>query len=175
MTDTWLIKRCIIIIIIIRYLEALPEDHVLVKLDFSNAFNSIYRREMLLAVHSRMPELYSFCCSAYNQPPVLFFGQYTVQSQEGTQQGDPIGPLLFCNTIQPLLSSLRSNLNIGYLDDVTLTWWLLVWRRSCELAHLHFEHSHLILFFFVAFFVYVKPPCFLIFFVSFCVFFMLDA
>ena len=153
-----------------RYLEALPEDHVLVKLDFSNAFNSIHRREMLLAVHSRMPELYSFCCSAYNQPSVLFFGQYTVQSQEGVQQGDPIGPLLFCNTIQPLLSSLRSNLNIGYLDDVTLTWWLLVWRRSCELAHLHFEHSHLILFFFVAFFVYVKPPCFLIFFVSFCVF-----
>jgi len=71
MTDTWRIKRCIIIIIIIiRYLEALPEDHVLVKLDFSNAFNSIYRREMLLAVHSRMPELYSFCCSAYNQPSV---------------------------------------------------------------------------------------------------------
>jgi len=41
-----------------RYLEALPEDHVLVKLDFRNAFNSIHRREMLLAVHSRMPELY---------------------------------------------------------------------------------------------------------------------
>ena len=93
---------------------------MLVKLDFSNAFNSIHRREMLLAVHSRMPELYSFCCSAYNQPSVLFFGQYTVQSQEGVQQGDPIGPLLFCNTIQPLLSSLHSNLNIGYLDDVTL-------------------------------------------------------
>ena len=38
-----------------RYLEALPEDHVLVKLDFSSAFNSIHRREMLLAVHSRTP------------------------------------------------------------------------------------------------------------------------
>jgi len=122
-----------------RYLEGLPEDHVLVKLDFSNAFNSIHRREMLLAVHSRMPEVYSFCCSAYNQPSILFFGQYTVQSQEGVQRGDPIGPLLFCNTIHPLLSSLHSNLNIGYLDDVTLVvhtlmWWLLMWRRSCELA-----------------------------------------
>jgi len=50
----------------------------------------------------------------------MFFGQYTVQSQEGAQQGDTIGPLPFCNTIHPLLSSLRSNLNIGYLDDVTL-------------------------------------------------------
>ena len=28
-----------------RYLEALPPDHVMVKLDFSNAFNSINRRD----------------------------------------------------------------------------------------------------------------------------------
>jgi len=75
---------------------------------------------MLLAVHSRMPELYSFSRSAYKQPSVLFFGQYTVQSQEGVRQGDPIGPLLFCNTIHPVLSSLHFNLIIGYLDDVTL-------------------------------------------------------
>jgi len=52
--------------------------------------------------------------------PFCFFGQYTVQSQEGAQQGNPIGSLLFCNTIQPLLSSLHFNLIIGYLDDVTL-------------------------------------------------------
>jgi len=75
---------------------------------------------MLLAVHSRMPALYSCCSSAYNQPSVLFFGPYTVQSQEGAQQGDPIGPLLFCNTVHPLLSSLQSKLDIGFLDDVTL-------------------------------------------------------
>jgi len=31
-----------------------------------------------------------------------------------------MGPLLFCNTIQPLLDSLRSTLTLGYLDDVTL-------------------------------------------------------
>ena len=47
-----------------RYLEALPVDHVLAKLDFSNAFNSIHRREMLPAVHSRMPELYGCTPSA---------------------------------------------------------------------------------------------------------------
>jgi len=100
-----------------RYLVELPRDYVLVKLDFSNAFNSIHRREMLLAVQRRMQ---SYCSSAYNQPSFLFFGPYTVQSQEGAQQGDPIGPLLFCNTVHPLLSSLQSKLNIGFLDDVTL-------------------------------------------------------
>ena len=41
-------------------------------------------------------------------------------SQEGTQQGDPLGPLLFSNTAQPLLQSLSSALTLGCLDDVTL-------------------------------------------------------
>jgi len=50
----------------------------------------------------------------------LFFGSHTISSEEGPQQGYPLGPLLFCNTIQTLLSSLASELNLGYLDDVTL-------------------------------------------------------
>ena len=44
----------------------------------------------------------------------------TILSEEGTQQGDPLGPLLFSNTIHPLISSLTALLNIGYLDDLTL-------------------------------------------------------
>jgi len=42
-----------------------------------------------------MPKLYSHCSSAYNQPSILLFGLYTVQSQKGLQQGDLIGPLRF--------------------------------------------------------------------------------
>ena len=103
-----------------RYLEALPPDHIVVKLDFSNAFNSLHRFDMLSAVHSRIPDLYSYCCSAYSQPSLLFYGSHTVLSQEGPQQGDPLGPLLFCNTIHPLLSSLKSDLKLGYMDDVSL-------------------------------------------------------
>ena len=64
----------------LRYLEALPPDHVVVKLDFSNAFNSIDRREMFLSVHNRIPELYTLCRSTYNQPSCLFFGPYIVSS-----------------------------------------------------------------------------------------------
>jgi len=41
-------------------------------------------------------------------------------SEEGPQQGDPLGPMLFCLTIHPLLMSLKSELRIGFLDDVTL-------------------------------------------------------
>ena len=94
---------------------------MLVKLDFTNAFNSLHRHDMLLSVHSRIPEIYAYCHSAYGQPSVLFHGQYTVSPEEGPQQGDPVGPLLFCrNTIQPLLTSLDSDLNLGYLEDLSL-------------------------------------------------------
>jgi len=103
-----------------RYLEALPTDHVMVKLDFTNAFSSLHRHDMLMSVLSRVPELYAYCYSAYSHPSSLFYGSYVISSEEGPQQGDPLGPLLFCNTIQPLLSSLNSELNLGYLDDVTL-------------------------------------------------------
>ncbi len=41
-------------------------------------------------------------------------------SNEGPQQGDPLGPLTFSNTTHPLLDSMEAELTLGYLDDVTL-------------------------------------------------------
>jgi hypothetical protein len=103
-----------------RFLQFMQNEHVMVKLDFTNAFNSLHRQDMLLAAQDRIPELYAFIFSAYSQPSNLYFGVHTLQSNEGPQQGDPIGPLLFSNTIHPLLLSLESDLTVGYLDDVTL-------------------------------------------------------
>ena len=40
--------------------------------------------------------------------------------QTGPQQGDPIGPLLFSNTIHPLIVSLKWDLNLGYLNGESL-------------------------------------------------------
>ena len=77
-------------------------------------------RDRLTSVFSRVPELYAYCHSAYSQPSTSFYGSFVIPSEEGPQQGDPLGPLLFCNTIRTLLSSLSSELNLGYLDDVTL-------------------------------------------------------
>jgi hypothetical protein len=103
-----------------RFVESMPDDHCVVKLDFSNAFNSLHRDVMLVAVLEKVPGIYKFCHSSYNKPSELVYGGYTIYSKEGPQQGDPLGPLLFCGTINPLLQSLVCKLKLAYMDDVTL-------------------------------------------------------
>jgi hypothetical protein len=92
----------------------------MVKLDFANAFNTLHRSDMLLSIRNNLPELYSFCHSSYSQASFLYFGPHIILSQEGPQQGDPLGPLLFCTTIHPFLTSMKSHLTLGYLDDLSL-------------------------------------------------------
>jgi hypothetical protein len=75
---------------------------------------------MLSAVESHVPEIYAFCHLAYSVNTSLKFGNRTISSEEGIQQGDPLGPLIFCLTIQPLLQSLSSEFIVGYIDDITI-------------------------------------------------------
>jgi len=41
-------------------------------------------------------------------------------SKEGAQQGDPLGSLLFCLAIPPIVVKLLSELNVWYIDDGTI-------------------------------------------------------
>ena len=66
-----------------RFLENMPRDQVVVKLDFSNAFNNLHRYEMLTAIRDRLPQICPICHSAYSQPSLLFFDAYAIESQEG--------------------------------------------------------------------------------------------
>ena len=75
---------------------------------------------MLQAVSEVVPELYSFVHAAYGSPTSLFHRESIILSQEGVQQGDPLGPMLFCMTIHPMLQNLKSDLRAFYLDDGTL-------------------------------------------------------
>jgi hypothetical protein len=50
----------------------------LLKTDFSKAFNTLQRDEMLSKVHNELPELYPFMYSCYSDESFLRFGQYTL-------------------------------------------------------------------------------------------------
>ena len=75
---------------------------------------------MLEAVQSLCPAIYTFVYSAYDAPSDLQWGDRSILSAEGVQQGDPLGPLLFCLTLHQHSLFLRSEFNVFYLDDVTL-------------------------------------------------------
>src|SRR6218665_1603855 len=100
----------------------MPEDSVLVKLDFTNAFNTLRRDSLLDAVAREIPELYRFAHAAYSNRPLLRYGSKIITSEEGTEQSDPLGPLEFCIALQPVLVKLQSNLRIGYLERPDIGW-----------------------------------------------------
>src|SRR6218665_3058935 len=103
-----------------RWVKSMPTDCVLVKLDFSNAFNTLRRDSLLEAVARNIPELYSFAHASYSCKPILRHVKNIIRSEEGTQQGHPMGPLEFCITIHPILLQLISELKVAFLDDLTL-------------------------------------------------------
>ena len=103
-----------------RFLGSLPSDQLLLKLDFANAFNTLRRDKMLRAVGEIVPSLFPFVYSSYCSPSSLFWEDKVLDSAEGVQQGDPLGPLLFCLTIHNLTTQLVSDFKIFYLDDGTL-------------------------------------------------------
>ena len=82
-----------------RLLNNLPDDHVLVKLDFKNAFNSIRRDLILQSVAENIPEIYRFVHASLDCNSKLAFSTYTILSREGCQQGDPLGSPVFCEAI----------------------------------------------------------------------------
>ena len=102
------------------FLNNMSTEQAMVKLDFANAFNSVRRDRMLEAVQGLCPAIYTFVYSAYASPSNLQWGDQSILSAEGVQQGDPLGPLLFCLTLHQHNRHLKSELNVSYLDDVTL-------------------------------------------------------
>ena len=100
------------------FLQNMQPGKVFVKIDFKNAFNSIRRDCVLESIAKHFPELFSFASASLANSSILKFGEYTLDSAEGAQQGDPLGPLYFCLAIHDLLNALESEMVVAYLDDI---------------------------------------------------------
>ena len=102
------------------YLDNLVEGRAFVKLDFSNAFNSVRRDCLLEAVALSLPDRLPFVQMAHGSPSHFWLGDEIPSSEEEVQQGDPLGSLLFSLTVQHLLVNSQCELTTGYLDDFGL-------------------------------------------------------
>ena len=101
-------------------LNPASQGGVLLKIDFKNAFNSIWRDVILELVKSKLPKFYNFIHQCYSHKSCLKFGDESIDSCEGVQQGDPLGPFLFSLGIQNIINDCKSEFNCWYLDDGSL-------------------------------------------------------
>lgn len=66
------------------------------------------------------PTIFPYLWQCYSSPSLLFYGYFILISQNGAQQGDSCGPLLFSSAIQFVINALVSEFVIFYLDDGTI-------------------------------------------------------
>ena len=96
---------------------------ILVKLDYSNAFNCVSRAAVLTSSAEHFPQLSRWATWCYQQPSRLQFGEHVLFSRAGVQQGDPLGPLLFSLALQPIIEEIRAgpvDLALQYLGGGVL-------------------------------------------------------
>ena len=101
-------------------IENLSDNWSFLKIDFKNAFNTLRRDSLLEAVKLHCPNIFNYCLLAYGQTTVLGYRAHIIDSCEGVQQIDPLGPLLFAIIIHPILTRLSLAFRCGYLDDISL-------------------------------------------------------
>ena len=93
------------------------------KIDMVNVFNNCSRSSFLRCIHQEFSSLFAWVQWCYHCQGERRFGDDTIYSHSGVQQGDPLGPLLFLLVVTDLLDTidpfLNLHLQLWYLDDST--------------------------------------------------------
>ena len=93
---------------------------MLVKLDMKNELNAVRQDHFLEVCSSRTPSILRLASIAYTTSRHLVIGNETILSETGVQQGDPLGSVLFSLAVDEIARSVRSPINVWYLDDATI-------------------------------------------------------
>lgn len=66
------------------------QQKVLMKLDFRNAFNMVFRSKILDCALEYIPKYACLTFQCYRYPTNLLFGKFVITWDRGVQQGDPL-------------------------------------------------------------------------------------
>jgi hypothetical protein len=88
-------------------------DYIFIKVDITNAFNSISREAVFNAVRAyAVPFLLPVVAFMYNESAVLTMADgSTITSSSGVRQGDPAATLLFQLALRPIIEKLLIKCN----------------------------------------------------------------
>ena len=94
------------------------------KVDATNAFNSLNRLSALHNILHTCPALAKIIINCYRSASYLFVCGSELKSEEGTTQGDPLAMPFYALATLPLIKELSSQCSViyaWYADDVTTT------------------------------------------------------
>ena len=114
-------------------------DACMVKWDFRNAFNSIARSAIFPLVDREFPELSTWTWWTYGEATYLWYNDDFLESDEGVQQGDPLGPFLFSLALKALTEEIHAAcpalaLHAWYLDDGVVGGSTADVLRACDIV-----------------------------------------
>lgn len=92
-----------------RWVTTIPEDSVLVKLDFTNVFNTLRRDSLLEAVTRDISKVYRFAHAAYSNRPLLLYMARTTYALRRETARQPLGP----SGVQPRATAAFNKAEIG--------------------------------------------------------------
>ena len=108
-------------------IDTLGDDptYCLLKLDFKNAFNLVERSPIFSQIRTLYPPVAAYIEHLYTPASHMYYGSSSLECSTGTQQGDPLAPLLFSVVLQLLVDKLLVAfpdlpMNAWYLDDGNL-------------------------------------------------------
>ena len=106
----------------IREAVSLNPDKWLIQLDLQNAFNSVNRSHVLSEVARVLPDCLAWAVTCYGAASHLQFGNTSLSSSSGVQQGDPFAGICFALVLQPVVEAIQREVptlvaNVWFHDD----------------------------------------------------------
>ena len=92
------------------------KDFVVMKIGLRNAFNLVSHQALPDECRAHFSELFQWAAGCYGDHSLLLSAMGTLRLKSGVQQGDPLGPLLFCLVLHKVVTGVMMTSTVAHLQ-----------------------------------------------------------